>query len=185
MSFFVSRSVTFYSDDPWREDVILIDERGYVNSRVERFPVRLQSLFRRWFEFRFACYLLSLSAKNDSIAVGRYGLWVPILAKFLHLKRYIILTDIEWPKVKSGLLNRTAALASKALCCFTSEESKRYSRQYRIPENKFHLVHTPFDLTNLREPVDSEYIFTGGYQARDWDTLLRAVKDLPYPVHVL
>src|SRR6266702_1810560 len=99
MKIFVCRSVTFDSPSSWRKDVCLVDERGYVNSQVSNFPVQFQGVVRRWFEFWFACKVLWQTSQNSSIAVGRYGLWVPILAKLLHLKRHVVLTDVEWPKV--------------------------------------------------------------------------------------
>jgi glycosyltransferase involved in cell wall biosynthesis len=90
--------------------------------------------------------------------------------------------DVEWPKVKRGLFNRAAAHGSQVLCCFTTEEIGRYSHQYRIPLNKFRLVHAPFDNRNLYDSSDGGYIFAGGYQARDWGTFIAAMDGLPYKV---
>ncbi|MDK9705918.1 MAG: glycosyltransferase [Desulforhopalus sp.] len=184
MNKYVCRTVTFDSESSWGDDVKIINERGFVNSRVARFPIFLQNIIRRWFQFWFACKMLLQTPKFSSIAVGRYGLWVPVLSKILRLKRNIVLTDVEWPKVKHGYLNRLAAQGSRYLCCFTTEEIRRYSLQYKIKIDKFKLVHAPFDERNLFKTKDGGYIFAGGYQSRDWDTLIAALKDTPYIVKI-
>lgn len=184
MNFYVSRTVTFDLPDSWGNNVHIINERGYVNSHVEAYPIFLHGVIRRWFEFWFSLKLLLNTSSYDCIAVGRFGLWVPILASLLFLKRRVVLMDVEWPKVKRGLFNRAASLGSVAVCCFTSEEIRRYSLQYRIPISKFKLVQAPFDSKNIIDPVDGGYIFAGGYQARDWKTFLAAVEGLPYKVRI-
>ena len=184
MDFYVSRTVTFDLPDSWGDNVHLVNERGYVNSHVAAYPVFLHGVIRRWFEFWFSLKLLFRTSCYDCIAVGRFGLWVPILVSLLFLKRRVVLMDVEWPKVKRGLFNKAASLGSVAVCCFTSEEIRRYSLQYNIPKNKFKLVQAPFDSKNVIDTIDGGYVFAGGYQARDWETFLAAIKGLPYKVRI-
>ncbi len=181
----VCRTVTFYEDGGWPSGVDTFDERHYVNSRVARFPHRLQALVRRWYEFQFALRLLRFSKGCPAVAVGRFGLWFPVVQHVLRLGKRVVLTDVEWPKVKSGYFNRLAVKGSSAVCVFTRQEMERYSKQYGIPRDKFRLVPAPFELRHLRESSDEGYIFSGGFQARDWPTVVHAVADLPYPVKIL
>ncbi|MGI0134785.1 MAG: glycosyltransferase [Candidatus Micrarchaeaceae archaeon] len=184
MSLLVSRTITFYEEEPWRVDVFLLDERGYVNSRTARFPRRTQGFIRKWFTFQLGIHLIRISAKYDAVAIGRYGIWLPVLLRLFRNHKPVVMMDVEWPKVKRGRLNRAAALGSSVLCAFTREEIDRYSRQYRIPKERFRLVRAPFEHRNLRETSDEGFIFSGGLKGRDWETLLRAVDGLRYPVRV-
>jgi glycosyltransferase involved in cell wall biosynthesis len=182
--FLVSRTVTFYESDKWRDDVDLVDERAYVGSRVRKFPRPAQRWADRWFKFQFALRLLVQSRGYHGVAVGRYGMWLPVLQRLLRIHKPVVLTDVEWPKVKEGRLNRAAALGSRAILVFTSEEIARYSRQYNIPLEKFVLGLAPFERRYVYPASEQGYIFSGGAQARDWETLARAVEGLPYPVRV-
>ena len=184
MKLLVTRTVSFYDPDPWGSEIDVENEAGYINSRVDRLPPRLQRVAGKWYEVRFALRLLRISRKYDGIAVGRYGMWFPVLQRVLGLRKRVVMTDIEWREVKGGRLNRAAALASSAVCCNTKVEIERYSLRYGIPREKFVLVPLAFQRRDLHESSDEGYVFAGGSQGRDWQTLLDAVDGLPYPVEI-
>ncbi len=61
-------------------------------------------------------------------------------------------------------------------------------RYYQIPDERIQYI--PFKVNQLEEylqtPVtDGGYIFTGGVSHRDYDTLIAAIQDLPYPVKIM
>lgn len=178
----VTRTLTFNESRGWRDDVDLIDERRWVNARVGRFPKPLRRWARQWFEFQFGVRLLLSSRGYRAVAVGRYGIWLPVLQRLLRIKRPVVMTDVEWPKLKDGKLNRAAARGSAAVLAFTNVEASRYSRQYRIPREKFALSPAAFQESDIHQVSEGGYIFSGGGQARDWETLAKAVEPLQYPV---
>jgi hypothetical protein len=182
--FLVTRTVTFSEPDPWGDNIDVENESGYVSSRVERLPRKLQPLAQRWYEIQFSLRLLRICRRYQAIAVGRYGMWFAILQQFLRLNKRIVMTDTEWRELKGGRLNRAAALASAAVCANTRTEIQRYSKHYGIPLDKFVLVPVAFQRRDLCEVSDEGYIFSGGIQGRDWGTLLTAVDGLPYKVRV-
>jgi glycosyltransferase involved in cell wall biosynthesis len=185
MRFLVTRTISFLDDDPWGEGVDVENEAGYVNSRVERFPPKLRGLAQRWYEFQFGLRVLRLSRRYDAVAVGRYGIWLPILQRLLGSRKRVLLTDTEWREVRGGRINHLAALASAAVCSNTRVEIERYSRQYDIPRERFVLVPLAFQKRDIcSETCDQGYVFAGGAQGRDWGTLVRAVDGLPYDVRV-
>jgi glycosyltransferase involved in cell wall biosynthesis len=99
-------------------------------------------------------------------------------------KKRVLMMDIEWPGWGSGLMNRWAGNAASVICCNTRAEIDRYSRHFKIPKEKFRLVPMAFQRSDLREPRDQGFIFAGGNYGRDWETLLKAVEGLPYPVKI-
>lgn len=182
--FLVSRTVTFQDRDPWPGPVDLFDELGYIESRVRKFPVRMHSVAYAWCEFQSAIRLLWISRRYQGIAVGRYGIWFPIFRRLLGINKRVVMMDTEWRELEGGRLNRAAALASFAVCCNTRIEIERYSRQYRIPPEKFVFLPLAFQSGDLCDASDDGYVFSGGTQARDWKTLVAAVEGLPYKVKV-
>ena len=182
--FLVTQTVTFFDADPWGDNVDVENELGYVNSRVERLPGKLQAFAKRWYEIQFSLRLLRLCRRYQAIAVGRYGIWFPILQRCLGMKKRIVMTDTEWHELEGGRVNRAAALASAAVCSNTRIEIQRYSRQYGIPREKFVLVPIAFQKRDVCKASDEGYVFSGGAQGRDWGTLVSAVDGLPYNVRV-
>jgi len=184
MRYLATRTVTFYDDDPWGDDVDLIDEKYYVENRINRLPKRLRNAGSIWYQFQFGLHLLLKSRKYDGVIVGRYGIWLPILQRIFGLDRRVLMTDTEWRELSGGRLNRWAAMASIAVTSNTQVEIERYSRHYQIPKNKFRLVRLAYQRLDQRRPTDEGYIFAGGFQARDWETFLKAVDGLPFPVRI-
>jgi len=182
--FLTTRTVTFLDEGSWGPDVDVENEKRYVESRAERFPQSLSKLAYQWFQLQFALHLVRLSRPYEGVAVGRYGIWFPLLNRWLRLGKRVVMTDTEWPEVGEGLINRLAALASGAVCCNTRAEIDRYSREFNIPKEKFRLVLMAFQSPDVFQASDEGYVFAGGNQGRDWHTLFRALEGLPYPVRI-
>ncbi len=184
MRFLVSRTVSFRDRDPWPGDTDIVDELDYVESRFSKFPRRLQELAQRWYEFQYALSLLRRCRGYDGVAVGRYGIWFPVLQRLLGLRRRVVMTDIEWKDPRGGRVNRAASLASAAVCCMTRAEIEMYSRLFKIPHENFVLVPLAFQRGDICSAKDDGYVFAGGTQGRDWDTFVKAVDGLPYQIKV-
>jgi hypothetical protein len=182
--FLVSRTVTFRDRDAWPGPVDMLDELGYIEKRVEKFPVGMHSAAYAWCEFQCALHLLRMCRRYAGIAVGRYGIWFPILRRLLGINKRVVMMDTEWQELQGGRLNRAAALASFAVCCNTRIEIERYSRRYGIPREKFVFVPLAFQAGDLCDASDEGYVFAGGNQGRDWKTLAAAVDGLSCEVKV-
>jgi glycosyltransferase involved in cell wall biosynthesis len=183
----VSRTSAFRDRAPWGAGVDLRgDEVRHVQARDNAFPAALHPITNRLFQVLYGFRLLWLSRGYDAVMVGDNGIWFPILLRLLRIKKRVVMTGIDWPGAGSGLLNRWAANASSAVCLNTNAEIERYSSAFRIPMDKFRLVQMAFqsDDAGMFPPTDEGYIFAGGNTDRDWDTFLRAVEGLPYPVKI-
>jgi glycosyltransferase involved in cell wall biosynthesis len=134
--------------------------------------------------------------KYDIFVTGRYGdIFAVFQGVFSYFKRPLILLDTEWPnRRKEGLLrkigivlHRLLARGSSKIQVFCQSEIQEYSKYYGIDESKF--VWIPFCTDEFgpdwSENNEEEYIFTGGLQQRDWETLYYTVKDLPINVCVV
>lgn len=187
MKILVSRTSVFRDRTPWGNGVDLRgDEVRFVQARDNKVPRDLQQLTNRFLQIQYGLRLLWQSRGYDSVMIGDNGIWFPIMQRLLGLKKRVVMTGIDWPGGGTGLLNRWAALSSSTVCVNTRVEIERYSRAFRIPEDKFRLVLMAFQSDDARmwPPSDEGYIFAGGNTDRDWDTFLRAVEGLPYPVKI-
>ncbi len=184
MKYLVSRTFTFRDSRPWGADVLLQDEPGYVDRRVAKLPGKLRKLGQRWYEFQFALLALWRGRHFDALAMGRYGYWVSPLAHWLRLRKPVLLMDTEW-RGTSGFLNKLASKHAAAIICNTHEEARRCAAVVGLPIEKFRVVRMPFVETPGCQIEDRGFVFAGGSQARDYETLFRAVEGLPYKVMVL
>jgi glycosyltransferase involved in cell wall biosynthesis len=182
--YLVTRTRTDRFTHEWRSDVDVWDEVEYVDTRVNRFPRVLRSYAQRWFELQFAFKVLRNSRKYSGFAVGRCGIWIPILLRWLGQTKPVVLTDTEC-RGGSGRITRLACEGSVATFAFSREEIRRYSSQFRIPESKFLWQPAIYNDQFHTEIRDAGYVFAGGNQARDWRTFLDAVSDLPWPVQII
>jgi hypothetical protein len=123
--------------------------------------------------------------RYSGLAIGRYGVWVPILNRLLRGRARVVMTDVEWKTLEGGRVNRLAGAASAAVCVNTSEEARRYARAFRIDPAKFHVVPMTFQRRDLVAPATDEgFVLAGGTQGRDWKTFFDAVAGAPWPVEV-
>jgi len=182
MRFLVARTSSFRDREPWGENVDVVDELRSVEVRGGQVPAWLRPVVHRWIAFSYALKLLWRSRLYDAISVGRQGVWLPILLRLFGSSKRIVMTDVEWPRWGTGIINCVAGNAASAICCNTHVEMERYSRTYKVPAEKFRFVPMAFQKPDMRETSDGGYIFAGGNQARDWRTFFEAVGELPYPV---
>ncbi len=185
MRYLVSRTAGFRDRDPWGPNIDMEDEVRRVHARVDRLPAWVQPVAIRWFQLLFGFRLLRLSRHYEAIAIGRHGIWLPIFLRLLGIRKRIIMMDTEWPGGGSGRMNHFAAVSSSLVLCNTQAEIERYGREFRIPRQKFRLVPMAFQSADQQAVCDRGYVFAGGTQSRDWDTFVRAVDGLPYPIRLL
>ncbi|MGC1781057.1 MAG: glycosyltransferase [Acidobacteriaceae bacterium] len=184
MKYLVSRTFMFRDMRPWGADVLLQDETGYVDRRVAKLPKVFRKLGQPWYEFQFAVRTIWRSCGFDAIAVGRYGYWVSPLASWLRLRKPVVLIDTEWRRA-TGLLDRLVSKHAAAVVCNTHEEALRCAAATGLPREKFRVVLMPYVETEECKVEDRGFIFAGGSQSRDFQTLFRAIEGLPYKVKVL
>ena len=182
--YLVARTITAYDGDPWRRDVQLVDEVAYVHSRMNKWPDNMRSIVIQWYKLRYAFHLLRECRNYEAIAVGRYGSWFAVLQELFGLHKRIVLMDQEWYSQAGGQLARRAYLSSAAICCNTRIEIERYSQQSGVSRDRFHFVPLAFQARDCRKPSDEGFVFAGGFQGRDWRTLVKAVQGLPYQIRI-
>lgn len=172
MKYLVARTTTFRDRTPWGEGVDLVDELREVESHRSQ----------RWRTLALGVKLAWKSRGYDGVAVGRFGVWLPILLRLLGSAKPVVMTDVEWRGDGSGRLDHWAGNAATAVCCNTREEMERYSKHFSIPLDKFRLLLMAYQDADMRPASDEGYVFAGGNQGRDWETFMAAVEHIPFPV---
>lgn len=185
--YLVTNTITYLDPAPWGEGIDLENEKSYIHSRYRTGPKYFAGYAFLWYEFQFALHLVRLYLKNRyrAMAVGRYGIFFPILAKLLRLRTRVVMTDVEFRPGLNNRLYRYALRKADAICSFTSYESNAISGAFGIPRDKFHLVRLAFLAQEIADARDEEYVVAGGVNARDWKTFAEAVDGLPYKIKVL
>lgn len=184
--FLVTRNISHLDWTAWGEDVHLEDEKGYIHSRYGSGPKFFSGYAFLWYEFRFALRLLKLFLKNHyaAMAVGRYGIIFPVLARLLRLRTRVVMTGVEFQPRFTNRLYGLALRTSDAICIFTSYESQALAAAYSIPRHRFHLVKHAFLPGDIFPATDEGYVVAGGVNGRDWKTFAEAVEGLQYNIKV-
>lgn len=164
----------------------LEDEKGYIHSRYRTGPKYFAGYVFLWYELRFALHLVRMYLRNRyrAMAVGRYGIFFPLLAKLLRLRTRVVMTGVEFRPQFSNRLYGWALRSSDAICSSTSYESDALADAFGIPPHKFHLVRHAFLAQDLFAVTDGGYIVAGGVNGRDWKMFAEAVECLPYSIKV-
>jgi glycosyltransferase involved in cell wall biosynthesis len=90
-----------------------------------------------------------------------------------------------WRKLISVLDHRLIARGAWKIQVFCESEAEDYARYYGIDPNKFIWIPYCTDVDDWRYPAsEGDYLFTGGTQDRDCDTLFQAVDGLPIELRV-
>ena len=180
MNYFVSRTVSFFEEGRWSDEVTLHDEHPYVKAITDRAPKPLVAAALRWAHVQFALRVLKESSKYDAFVLGRYGYWFPL---FYRGRKPIILFDTEF-RTPPGIIDHAACARAAAVICNTHEEARRAAEYMRLPLEKFRVVLMPYQSSDVWPSEDGDYVFAGGVQGRDWTTMLKAVDGLPYKVRI-
>jgi glycosyltransferase involved in cell wall biosynthesis len=130
----------------------------------------------------------------DVIVTGRYGDLMALIQGFVPFGRKpLILLDVEWPsrrrpgikKFISIALHRIIAKGASHIQVFCHSEIEEYSKYFGIDPAKFKWIPYCVDETDDEIPAsEGSYIFSGGNHQRDYETLYRAVKDIPCEVRL-
>jgi glycosyltransferase involved in cell wall biosynthesis len=90
-----------------------------------------------------------------------------------------------WRRLVSVCDHRLIARGSWKIQVFCESEAADYAEYYGIDPDKFVWIPYCTDADAGRYPVtEGDYLFTGGTQDRDYDTLFRAVEGLPAELRV-
>jgi hypothetical protein len=183
MKFLVPRTTSFRDQTAWGSGIDVIDvvDEMWVYRRSAPLPRRLHPILHKLFIAQHGLRLLWASRKYDAIAVGRCGVWLPILLRLTGRRTPVVMTDIEWPG-GNPRVRSLAGNAAAAICCNTQLEMESCSRHFSIPAKKFRHVRMAYQMSDMRSASDEGYIFAGGNFGRDWATLVDAVDGLPFPV---
>jgi glycosyltransferase involved in cell wall biosynthesis len=141
-----------------------------------------------------ATSVLARSAGHDAVITGRYGEFLALVRALLPWpRRPHLLLDVEWPHRRAGRLrslvsrwfHRWVAAGASRIQVFCHAEAHNYARHYGIDMARFVWIPYCTDRpAEAPESQDGDYIFTGGRQHRDQQTLWAALERLPYPVRV-
>jgi hypothetical protein len=87
--FLVTSTISYPDVTPWGHGIDLEDEKTCIHSRYGAGPRYFGGLEFLWFELQFALRLARACIKNrcHAVAVGRYGLFFPTLARLLRLNK--------------------------------------------------------------------------------------------------
>lgn len=116
------------------------------------------------------------------------GLYVFMFSKILFRKRNIVVINIMFNEGSDALTSIKRILFRSMLrskCIYPTVTSSElpliYNRIFNIPDKKFHLIHDCYGDLNRWEGIytDSNYVFCGGINGRDWATLKKAAQLLP------
>jgi glycosyltransferase involved in cell wall biosynthesis len=180
MNYFVSRTVSFFEEGEWSDEVSVHDEHRYINKITAKAPKILVAAALRWAPLKFAFRVLKESRKYDAFVLGRYGYWFPVIYRG---RKPIILFDTEF-RSAPGIIDRAACSRAAAVIFNTHEEARRAATYMKLPLEKFRVVPMPYQSSDVWPSEDGDYVFAGGRQGRDWATLLKAVEGLPYKVRI-
>jgi len=143
---------------------------------------------------RWAWRLFRASRRYDAVVTGSEHvghIFALLQALFRTRRRRVphVMIDFPWAaapgaltmffkriqmKIESRSIYRIFALASP-------EEAERFAHELRTRKNLFQFVLYHNTLRTPRPEVkDGDYIFSGGFEGRDYPTLLRALAGLPY-----
>jgi glycosyltransferase involved in cell wall biosynthesis len=173
------------------EFCLLGNERGLSASYGRRFPRRVSDYVLR---SHLALRLLRRRGNYRAVVTGRYGEFFAALQGALPLGRTPhLLLDIEWPHRHSGffrhhlgkLFHRCVARGAWKIQVFCEAEIDNYAAYYGIDRHKF--VWIPYCTDVAAVPggcAEDDYIFTGGWQHRDYRTLFAALEGLAMPVKI-
>jgi glycosyltransferase involved in cell wall biosynthesis len=130
----------------------------------------------------------------DVLVTGRCGQMYAALRGFLPWRgQPHVLLGVEWlhrhrlwwRKLISVCDHRLIARGAWKIQVFCESEAADYSAYYGIDPGKFTWMPYCTDVNAGRYPTsDGGYLFTGGTQDRDYDTLFRAVERLPAELRV-
>lgn len=181
MIYLVTKTTSFYDNDPWRDNVDVFDEVTFVAEKINL----LRKLgIRRYADLLagvlLGLKLLAMSEKYSGFAIGRYSIWFPVFMKCLRNKKPIVMMDTEWKNISdSGRINRWASSASVAVQANTVIEIKRYAQAFGIPEEKFNFIRLAYQSRDIFPVGDQGYVLAGGRQGRDWETVRKVAESLP------
>jgi glycosyltransferase involved in cell wall biosynthesis len=166
-------------------------EAAYIRDFGQRYPGWLSGLLlRAWCAWR----LWRERGAFDGAVTGRCGeLYAVTQALWPFGRKPHLLLDVEWlhrhtrwwRRLLSVWDHRLIARGAWKVQVFCEAEVDAYASYYGLDRNK--LVWIPYctdlDETSL-DVADGDYLFTGGSQNRDYETLGRAVRGLPVTVKV-
>jgi glycosyltransferase involved in cell wall biosynthesis len=142
----------------------------------------------------YAARLWRQGRSFDVLVTGRCGQVYAALRGLLPWRgRPHVLLGVEWlhrhrkwwRRLVSVLDHRLIARGAWKIQVYCQSEAAEYAANYGIDPHKFVWIPYCPDADDARYPAaDGDYLFTGGTQDRDYDTLFRAVDGLPCELRV-
>lgn len=133
---------------------------------------------------------LFISRKGDIIIcfLDVLGLYVFLFSKLLRRQRHIVVINIMFNDGRDTLTSIKKSLYKIMLrnrriypTVTSGELPGIYRRIFNVPDKQFHLIHDCYGDLDQWEGIygDSNYVFCGGINGRDWLTLKKAAQLLP------
>jgi glycosyltransferase involved in cell wall biosynthesis len=187
-----SRPITLHTDVPLCEgSLVLGREADHVREFGQRYGPGLGELLSGG---AYALRLWRRGGPFDVLVTGRCGQMYAALRGLLPGRRKPhVLLGVEWlhrhrrwwRRLVSVLDHRLIARGAWKIQVFCASEAEDYAKYYGIDPDKFIWIPYCTDADDRRYPAsEGDYLFTGGTQDRDYDTLFRAVEGLPVGLRV-
>jgi glycosyltransferase involved in cell wall biosynthesis len=174
--------------------VLFLDERQLPYILMKRFHIP-RVLFSDYFARLYLAFSIFKCRKRfDAIVTGKFGEFFALLQSCFRNKKPHLLLDIEWPykhsnKIRgiiSKLVHKLIARGTYKLQVFCEVEADNYSKYFGIDKSKFVWIPYCIDVDDsVLEAKEENYVFAGGAQQRDYETLYYAVRDIPVKVLVI
>lgn len=133
-------------------------------------------------------FLRRPSPRHVCAWADRIGLPLALLHKLTRTRRDLVLVSawLSIPKKAVFLERFRVDTHLGAIINYSSVQMTIAARDLGVPEGKLHLAKQPVDDRFWRpQPVPSEpLLFSVGWEARDYPTLIRAIEGLPLQVHI-
>lgn len=187
-----SRPVTLHTDVPFSDrSRFLGREADHLRAYGQRYGPGLGELLSG---LSFAVRLWREGGPFDVLVTGRCGQVYAALRGLLPWRgKPHVLLGVEWlhrhrrwwRRLVSVCDHRLIARGAWKIQVFCESEAADYAAYYGIDPDKFVWIPYCTEVDDRRYPAaEGDYLFTGGTQDRDYDTLFRAVDGLPAELRV-
>jgi glycosyltransferase involved in cell wall biosynthesis len=173
----------------------IVLESSFWNSHFAKIPVF--KIFKE-LVWGFKCWIVSVTYKNNApiVTVG-YGrgfifAFLQYIFRFIFKHRSHFMFDLLLEKKRKGLFGLFDSMKMHVFrtsvdraIVWGKRDIETFSKEYQIPEEKLIYKHFHITLEKYKFEIRNDgYIFAGGNGGRDYETLIKAVSLINYPMFI-